>query len=233
MARLQTILALAVLVLTLSGCARYAENKPVNVLSWNDVAPPRGENDGLVILGVSAEGDDITHYGLLPSRGKTVVTEEGKAWGWRILCSFTDAETCRGPDGVRYHIYRLPPGEYVVAWTTGGARSYFMIDTGKVAHAVTQYMPSRSIGHHEFTIRDGRVTADTPRFSVGANEVVYVGNIKFTTSTPVPQSSFSENKEAARQALARFGETREMAYRPWTRDSGPGPRPMRHLIPSR
>lgn len=189
---------------------------------------PNFADGSIVVVGVKVIGSVGGIYGIMRQDGRNLIGDGKESWSWDLSC-LPNSKSC--VDGIAYHYYRMPPGEYAIGWVMDDKWAYFLIDAKSVKEERTVSYQMKANWHNKFNIEQALMNAGTPRFTVGRNEVLYIGDIIFDlTHENKPFSSFSKSEEAARSVLASSGETRPMLYRPWTRPNGNGPQPILRRI---
>jgi hypothetical protein len=218
----------------LAGCvARSGSMGPVNKISPSHQArqAPSFPDQTIVVLGFRWAGTSnippFYRYAVAPVEGSRVEGDGTKMWRWAYSTAY--ANLANGLEAhVDYHILRLPPGNYVLAYVQHENTIFPLVRASGVSRSTLQNaMSGQIVQCLTINLQGGQSTSDTPFLHARANEVVYVGDVTVDFSDPArPRVALGATPEGARAALATFGETRPMIERPMRRIAGVAPLPV-------
>ncbi len=196
-----------------------------------DADPSRGT----VIFGMTVLNNEPNNFGSMAAVTGIWMPydpQSGRRIGKTVVALDTGSGMFMAPElkagGTAYRFYELPPGNYALAWMRHTQPSYEDIQVITVKGKVrTSYMKMIYDGAEtelgQSLSEDAQVLPSTPCFTVGPNEVVYVGNLVFDVGLPrTIDLSLQEDAQSARDYLARSNPDLDakIIVRPITRADG-------------
>ncbi len=152
-------------------------------------------DEALVVVGYSIRGAEKTgydtefpvHFGWMPfdaqgrRLGQTMMTSTER-------CGRKQSNAC---DSVQYRLYKIPAGNYALAWTFHGKLiSLAKFESGNVRfHRQTQEIQAISWSDNAY------VVPGLPGFRVAAGEVLYIGNLVLSFKDKMPDFAWSATRE--------------------------------------
>jgi len=196
------------LLLLLAGCTATAT--PKIPLSPADLDP----HEGIVIYGLSVSGGQPTSLGVYPgvwgywiaydpATGKRIGKD---SWAMKTGNGIFMADDMKsGATGYRF--LKLPPGDYAIGFMrdiTNKVAVNYMLVAGTLEQLYNQYLSGARAEIGDPTLQaDARVLPSTPRFHVGAGEIVYIGDLHFDVGDRFALRWSLDQNEAAARAFAR------------------------------
>lgn len=153
-------------------------------------------DEALVVVGYSIRGAETSrnsgaefpvHFGWMPfdargnRLGQTMMTTTER-------CARGQSHAC---DSVQYRLYKIPAGNYALAWTFHGKLiSLAKFESGGVRfHRQTQEIQVINWSDN------AQVVPGLPGFRVAAGEVLYIGNLVLSFKDRIPDFAWSPTRE--------------------------------------
>lgn len=220
---MKRILAVAALAVLFQGCAQKPRNIPGE--AFDPVAPLAIEEDdaafvvGVRIVNPHRHDSAIKRYKDIWLRWAGLDTASGSMaagpyYSVRAFCNIlvTTNDVC---DGVRYYLFRARPGTYGLELAWHDTLYLF----GDVTEGSVTFRQSRKDAA-DVVLHQSRAVPATPRFSIQAGEVVYIGDVVMDYQRAGQVTLSREMDEAAaRRTIERTGLSGRLITRTWTRDS--------------
>ncbi len=237
MSALRRIAAVAFVVaiagLLASCVARSGSMGPINKISPSHHArqAPSFPDEAILVLGLRSTGPSLGgetyRYAVASVDGSRVDGKGVNMWRW----AYSPTDLWSGSPGgelVDYHVLRVPPGSYVLAYIQRGDTLFPLVRATGASRATLQNAYSgQTVQCLSIDLQGGQSTTDTPFLNVRANEVVYVGDVIVNFTDPQrPTVALGATPEGARRVLANFKEARPMTERVMRRVAGVGARPV-------